>query len=226
MSEEKDKIKVAMESEQSQNKRVSTEILFVKKNEQNTNTSDMLDDTWTELSQDWQAQPTAKTDINALVKRTRKRTRQAKFVFALDIILALAIILFFFYGVYDGQWGEPTNIYAGLGGLAAGVFVYLETKIRVATWSHLCDSPEKAIDNAIAGSESALKYLLFSKISLLPLLPLLNWYIYAMSQTSDKTVWFAYLMANSLMLVIYLVVEFLHRKRKKEYCQLLQMKRL
>ncbi len=224
MSEEKDKIKMVVESEKSQGKSTSSETLFIRKNEHDIEESSVLDDAWTELTQDWQAQPTLKTDVDALVKRTRKRTRQAKLVFALDIFLALAIILFFFYGVYDGQWGEPTNIYAGLGGLAAGVFVYFETKIRITAWSHLCDSPEKAIDNAIAGSESAMKYLLFSKISLLPLLPLLNWYIYAMSQTSDKTVWFAYLMANSLMLVIYLVIEFLHRKRKKEYCELLQMK--
>jgi hypothetical protein len=226
MSEEKGKIKMVVESEQSQDKRASTETLFVRKNKQDTDRSNALDDTWTELTQDWQAQPTPKTDINALVMRTRKRTRQAKFVFALDIFLALAIILFFFYGVYDGQWGEPTNIYAGLGGLAAGIFVYFETKIRLATWSQLCDSPDKAIDNAIAGSESAMKYMLISKISLLPLLPLLNWYVYAMSQTSEKAVWFAYLMANSFMLAIYLVVEFLHRKRKKEYCQLLLMKSL
>lgn len=221
MNEDKDKINIALESEQPKSEDVSTETVFVRKNELGAETSD---DAWVELTQDWQAQPTPKTNISALVKRTRKRTRQAKLVFVLDITFALAILLFFFYGVYDGQWGEPTNIYAGLGGLAACIFVYFETKIRVAAWSHLCDSPEKAIDNAIAGSESAIKYLLFSKISLLPLLPLMNWYIYAMGKSSDKAAWMPYIMINGFILVVYLVVDLLHKKRKKEYKQLLLMK--
>lgn len=224
MSEENDKVNSTSESEQPQESKCYSENLHTQESEQNFETTDTLNDTWAALSQDWQSQPTPKADIVALVKRTRKRTWQAKLVYALDVTLTLAIVIFFFYGVYDGQWGEPTNIYAGLGGFAAVIFVYFETKIRIAAWSHLCDSPEKAIDNAIAGSESAMKYLLFSKFSLIPLLPLVNWYVYAMSQTSDKSVWIVYLMMNSFMFVVYLVVEILHRKRKKEYFQLLQMK--
>ena len=184
----------------------------------------VFDDAWAELSQDWQAQPTPKTDINALVKRTRRRTRGAKLCFALNIIATLGLLLVFLYGVFDGQLGGPVNTYLGLGGLISLIFVYFETKLRLATWSQLCDSPEKAIDNAIAGSESSMKYLWITKISFLPFLPLVNWFVYTVGQSSEKPLLTALLIANGFMLAMYLVVEYLHRKRKKEYLQLLSMK--
>lgn len=184
----------------------------------------VFDDAWAELSQDWQAQPTPKTDINALVKRTRRRTRGAKLCFALNITATLGLLLVFLYGVFDGQLGDPVNTYLGLGGLISLIFVYFETKLRLATWSQLCDSPEKAIDNAIAGSESSMKYLWITKISFLPFLPLVNWFVYTVGQSSEKPLLTAFLIANGFMLAMYLVVEYLHRKRKKEYLQLLSMK--
>ena len=189
-----------------------------------TKTSEILDGAWEELSQDWQAQPTPKTDIKALIKRTRRRTRGAKFCFALNIVATLGLLVAFLYGIYDGQWGEPVNIYIGLGGLISLIFIYFEAKIRIAIWSQLCDSPEKAIDHAIAGSESSMRYMWITKLSFLPFLPLVNWFVYTVSQTSDKAALPAYLIANGFMLVIYLIVDYLYRKRKKEYHQLLQMK--
>ena len=189
-----------------------------------TKSSEILDGAWEELSQDWQAQPTPKTDIKALIKRTRRRTRGAKFCFALNIFATLGLLVAFLYGIYDGQWGEPVNIYVGLGTLISLVFIYFEAKIRLATWSQLCDSPEKAIDHAIAGSESSMRYMWITKLSFLPFLPLVNWFVYTVSQTSDKAALPAYLIANGFMLVIYLIVDYLYRKRKKEYHQLLQMK--
>mgnify|MGYP000259434156 CR=1 FL=1 len=189
-----------------------------------TKSSEILDGTWEELSQDWQAQPTPKTDIKALIKRTRQRTRGAKFCFALNIFATLGLLVAFLYGIYDGQWGEPVNIYLGLGGLISLIFIYFEAKIRIALWSQLCDSPEKAIDHAIAGSESSMRYMWITKLSFLPFLPLVNWFVYTVSQTSDKAALPTYLIANGFMLVIYLIVDYLYRKRKKEYHQLLQMK--
>jgi hypothetical protein len=189
-----------------------------------TKQAEMLDDAWAELSQDWQTQPTQKTDISALIKRTRRRTRGAKFCFALNILATLGLVLAFLYGIFDDQLGDPVNTYIGLGGLISLIFVYFETKLRLATWSQLCDSPEKAIANAIAGSESSMKYMWITKISFLPFLPLVNWFVYTVGQTSEKPLLLAFLMANGFMLGMYAVVEYLHRKRKKEYQQLLQMK--
>lgn len=182
------------------------------------------DDRWAELTQDWQAQPTAKTDITALMKRTRRRTYGAKFCFALNIIATLGLFIAFLYGIYHGEFAEPFNIYLGLGSLLSVIFVYFETKIRLAIWSQLSNSPEKAIDNAIASSESSMKYMWFTKISFVPFLPLVNWFVYSESQANDKVALPAYLLINGFMLVVFIMVSYLHRKRKQEYQQLLQIR--
>jgi len=226
MSEENDNIKMTIEREQSPDERVSTEILMESKAEHQVDSSEVLDDAWAKLTQDWQAQPTPKTDINALVKRTRRRTQGAKFCFVLNIIATLGLLLAFLYGVYDGRWGEAINIYIGFASLFSIIFVYFETKIRVATWSQLCDSPEKAIDNAIASSESSMKYLWITKISFLPFLPLVNWFVYSESQANEKTGLPAYLMVNGFMLIVFVTVSYLHNKRKKEYQQLSQTEKV
>jgi hypothetical protein len=226
MNEENDKIKTTIGSEQSQRKPVSTETLLIQKEKPIEDSTEVFDDTWAELTQDWQAQPTIKADITALVKRTRRRTLGAKFCFALNILVTLGLLLVFSYGVYDGQWGEPVNIYIGLGSVLSIIFVYFEAKIRIATWSQLSDSPEKAIDNAIASSESSMKYMWITKVSILPCLPLLNWFVYTVGQTSDKAIFPAYLMANGIMLIIYIVADYLHRKRKREYQHLLQINKV
>jgi len=242
MSDEYDKVKMATESDQTQDKRVSTTTLMMRKKEPraepeeesnlerekelSSESNSVLDDTWAELTQDWQAQPTPTTDIIALMKRTRRRTYGAKFCFLLNIVTTLGLIIAFFYGLLYGIWGEAANIYLGLGSLLSIIFVYFETKIRVATWSQLCDSPEKAIENAIASSESSMKYMWITKISLLPFLPLVNWFIYSESQTSEKAVLPVYLVVNGFILAVYLVVSYLHRKRQREYQQLLQVKKV
>ncbi|MFT5812780.1 MAG: hypothetical protein ACI9VT_000517 [Psychroserpens sp.] len=224
MSEENDKIKVAIESEQSTSERVSLETLLAQREKQSTDAPELLDDTWAELTQDWQTQPTVKTDILALVKRTRRRTIGAKFCFALNIFATIALFITFLYGVYNGEWGEPINIYLGIFSLLLLIFVYFETKIRVTAWSQLSDSPEKAIDNAIASSKSSMQYMWITKISFLPFLPLINWFVHTSSQTSSKAVLPAYLIANGFMVIVYIVVDYLHRQRKQEYQELLKIK--
>lgn len=182
----------------------------------------ILDEQWLAISQDWQAQPVKKTDVSALLKQTKRRTQGAKVCFALNIIATLGLIIAFLYGVYDNQLGDPFNTYLGGGALLSIIFLYFETKIRLNTWRQLCDSPEKAIDNAISACQSSVKYMAMTKISFLPFLPLINWFIYEVGQQKDKNVFDGYLMANGFMLAMYVVVEYFHRKRKKQYEQLLK----
>ncbi|MGB1263452.1 MAG: hypothetical protein ACPG52_11110 [Cognaticolwellia sp.] len=223
MNDKNDKVNKAIDSEKSLNSCVSTKTQVGQEAELDVGSSKVLDDTWTELAQDWQAQPTPSTDILALVKRTKRRTQGAKLFFALNIIVTLGLVFAFLFGVYDGQWGEPFNIYIGLGSLLSIIFIYFETKIRITSWSQLSDSPEKAIDNAIASSKSSMKYMLISKVSILPFLPLLNWFVYTVDQTSDIAVLPAYLMSNGFLLVAYIVLDYLHRQRKQEYQHLKQL---
>ena len=95
MSEENDKIKMAIESEQSTSELASTETLMAQREKQRADTPELIDDAWAELTQDWQTQPTVKTDVLALVKRTRRRTIGAKFCFALNIVATIALFIAF-----------------------------------------------------------------------------------------------------------------------------------
>lgn len=179
-----------------------------------------LDDTWAELSQDWQSQPVPKTDIAALVKQTKRRTQGAKLCFALNITATLGLLIFFLYGVFHGKLGDPVNTYVGGGAFLSIIFVVLEIKIRLATWRQLCDSPEKAIENAIMACQSSVKYMVMTKLSFIPFLFLVNWFVYTVSQTEDKDLLTGLIFANGFMLLMYIFVDYLHRKRKKQYKQL------
>ena len=183
----------------------------------------VLDDTWAELSQDWQAQPTPKTDIQALLRQTRRRTYGAKFCFALNVIATLSLIVVFIYGLIDNQLGDPFNTYIGLGALISVFFVYFEIKIRAATWRQLCDSPDKAIENAVIACKSSMNYMRMTKYSFIPFLVLVNWFIFAIEETTEKSIIPPLLFVNGFMLVMFAIFEYLHRKRKKQYQQLLQL---
>lgn len=97
----------------------------------------ILDEEWDNLTQDWQSQPVEKTDINALVKQTRNRTLWAKSIYVLNIIATLSLLVSFGYGVFKDEFGTPWNTYFGVGGLLSCIFVYYETKIRLAVWSKI-----------------------------------------------------------------------------------------
>jgi len=183
-----------------------------------------FEQTWAELTQDWQAQPVPKTDIEQLLKRTRRRTNGAKFCFALNALVTLGLLIAFIYGVFAGQLGEPMNTYIGLGSLISIVLVFYEMKIRLAVWRSLCDSPSKAVDHAISACKSSMQYMVLTKVSTVPFFFLMNWFIYTIGKTSDKPLLMAYLFANGFLVVVYIATDYLHRKRRKEYQQLLVLK--
>ncbi len=179
-----------------------------------------LDEDWLNLSQDWQNQPFEKTDISKLVKKTKNRTLKAKLLLAINILFTLAVIGTLFIALYQGDWDKPTLAYLGFGSIGSIIFVYYEIKIRLSFWSHLCDSPDKAIANAIAGVESSINYLKLTKLSCYVFLPVVNYYLYVMSQTSDTPTWLPLLMTNSILLISWLISHWFHKKRLQERSQL------
>lgn len=180
-----------------------------------------LDEDWLLLSQDWQSQPYEKTDIQALLKRTKRRTLWAKSLLALDAVATVGLIIAFIVGLYRGSWGNVTIAYLGFGGLLSAVFVYYEVKIRQQTWQHNCDSPDKAVVNAIAGCRSSIKYVLLIKYSMWLVLPLVNAYSFSMSSESLKSPWPSLIAINTFVLVTWLISHFFHVKRNKELKQLM-----
>ncbi|MDG1752536.1 MAG: hypothetical protein P8I03_12885 [Thalassotalea sp.] len=179
-----------------------------------------IDEQWNSLTQDWQSQPVEKTDIQALLKQTKRRTAWAKTCLGLNIIATVGLFISFIYGIFKGEFGTPWNIYLGGGGFMSLIFVYYEVKIRAKTWSQISDSPDKAIENALAGCESSMKYMALTKWSCLPFGVLANWFVYSIGQQGDKPVLGAFIFINVFIAVMYLITELIHRKRKREFKKL------
>jgi hypothetical protein len=178
-----------------------------------------LDDNWLLLSQDWQTQPFEKTDIQAQVKQTKNRTFLAKSLLVLDVIATLGIFIALLVGLYQGDWGVATISYLLFGFITSVIFVYYEIKIRLRIWQHSCDSPDKAVENAILGVESSIKYTKLIKLSCWVLLPVANWYVYVMIQESEKSPWPPFLVMNSFIIVMWFITHWFYLKRKKELKQ-------
>ncbi len=185
--------------------------------------SSILDEQWLTLTKDWQAQPFEKTDIQALLKQTKRRTLWAKSLLTLDVVATIGMLIAFCIGLYQGDWKNATLVYIGVGGLLSAVFVYYEVKIRQQTWQHSCDSPDKAITNAIAGCKSSIKYVLLIKYSTWLVVPLVNVYIFAMVSESEKSPWPPFITVNLFVTAMWGVSHLFHLKRKKELKQLLSL---
>lgn len=185
--------------------------------------TDTIDQQWAALSQDWQAQPVAKTDIQALLKQTKRRTWWAKTCFSLNVLATIGLFVAFIVGVMNDEFGTHFNTYLGFGGLFSLIFVYYESKIRANAWRQISDSPDKAIENAITGCQSSMKYMSLTKWSCLPFGALANWLVYSVSQTENKSILGAFIFINAFITVMFLITEWLHRKRKKEYQQLMAL---
>ena len=182
--------------------------------------TNVLDEQWLSLSQDWQSQPYEKTDIQALLKQTKKRTLLAKSLLLIDAIATLGLIIALLVGLYQGDWGTATIAYLAFGAITSVVFVYYEIKIRLRIWKHSCDSPDKAVANAIAGVESSIKYIKLIKLSCWLLLPAVNWYIYAMIGETEQSPWQPFFVINMVIVSLWLVSHWFHKKRTKELSQL------
>lgn len=182
--------------------------------------ANILDEQWLTLSQDWQSQPYEKADIQALLKQTKKRTLLAKSLLAIDIIATVGLIIALVVGLYKGNWGTATIAYLAFGAITSVVFVYYEIKIRLRIWQHSCDSPDKAVANAIVGVESSIKYIKLIKLSCWLLLPAANWYIYAMISESEKSPWPPFFVINIVIVSLWSLSHWFHKKRAKELSQL------
>ena len=175
-----------------------------------------LDEDWLLLSQDWQTQPFEKTDIQALLKQTKNRTLLAKLLLILNIIATSGLIITLMVGLYQGGWDTATIAYLAFGCIGSLVFVYYEIKIRLRIWQQSCDSPDKAITNAISGIESSIKYIKLTKLSFWLLLPAVNCYLYVMFEASEKSPWPSFVIMNSAVAIGWFITHWFHLKRNEE----------
>ncbi|XQW84381.1 hypothetical protein ACOYR1_14750 [Thalassotalea piscium] len=179
-----------------------------------------LDKQWAELAEDWQNQPYQKTDINKLIKQTRRRVFTAKCCVALDIIGTIVIVIAFFIMLFSEDEELATLYYLGFGGIASIAFCIHTVRFRIQGWRQLSDTPDKAIVNAIANCQSSIKYAQVCKFSCYGLLPAVNWYLYEIAHTHDKALWPSLVFINVFVAALWGVSHYFLRKRQNELKQL------
>ncbi|NQZ82080.1 MAG: hypothetical protein HRT52_13785 [Colwellia sp.] len=219
-----EKSKTSMQSEQQKEALLDVTTIPIVKNGGDEKETSVLDEQWAAMRQDWQAQPVPKTDINVLLKQTKRRTLWAKTFLGLNVLFTIAVFIAFLIGLYDGEYGTPMNTYLGIASFGTAIFVYYEIKIRLQTWRQCCDSPDKAVDNAILACQSSIKYMILNKLSCIPFAITGNWFLVVMAEENDKSPLKGLLFINILLIVVYVVADKLHKKRKKEYQRLMSLK--
>ena len=179
-----------------------------------------LEDEWLAISEDWQSQPYEKVDMQSLLAQTKRKMNYSKAILAFDFFGTLILIVAAIYGYFIEQWETPTIIYLAVAGLLSIVFVYYEVKIRLASWRLFDINPENVIENAIAGCQSSIQYIMLVKLSCYGLMPLMNWYLVEIISMQEKAIVKPLVIANSLLIGMYLIAHYYHVKRKNELTQL------
>ena len=186
-----------------------------------TSPQDIFGDDWQTLTQDWQAQPYKKSDIDKLLKRTKRRTFWAKALIWLNVIATIFIIGMTFVIYFYNDAGIATVSYLGL---MSVVFVYYEIKIRKATWKRACESPERAVDNAIRSCTSSLRYIRLIKIFYWAFVVIIIVFTNELSKEIGESFWQMLIEMLILVAICYGVTHWFQRKRLAELARLKQMK--
>ena len=176
----------------------------------------VLDEQWAEMTQDWQSQPTTKTDIAKLLKQTKQRTVWAKLSLAADIIATLAIIGVAIFMWMSGSQDKLTIIYLGISGVLSVVFVFYVIKFRLSAWKVNCGSPDKAIKHAIAAGQSSLSYIKLLKLSCFVIWPFANWYVFTMAQQTEKPAVLGLVLTNAMFVTVWFITHKFYKKRVEE----------
>ena len=134
-----------------------------------------------------------------------------------------SFFIMFIYGFYAEKWSTASQVFLFCTGVGSTVYVYYEFKIRLSTWRQNCGSPEKAVENAIASCESSIKFIKLIKFSFWIMLPVMNWYLYAIINESEKSLLPPLIISNSIMVVTLLITHVFHKKRLKELSLLSQV---
>lgn len=180
-----------------------------------------IDEQWAALTQDWQDQPVEHTDVNALLKQTKRRTIKAKLLFGSNILATVGLLYSWLYGWLWGNWERPLVNYLGFGTVISIIFCYLEYKIRQKAWGNIDDTPDMAINNAIEGYYSSLNYIKLTKWSCLPFAVLANYHLYEVATEAEKSPVKGFIILNLFILVIYVITHAFGVKRQKELDSLL-----
>lgn len=175
-----------------------------------------LDDQWDDLVNDWQSQPYEKIDIDKLIKKLRRRTIIAKAMLVMDVIATLVL----FYGSYWMMKHEPddlpTIIYLSVGAIGSLIYTAILFKIRIQTWQLDASDPKQYFEKNISGVKGALKIAKLLKYCCYIMTPLINWYLWEVTQSSDKSLVMGFVFANAVIVLMYVGSHIYQRRREVE----------
>mgnify|MGYP000253230853 CR=1 FL=1 len=187
---------------------------------ENEQIDSVLDEQWSMLADDWQSQPTPKTDIDKLLKQTQRRTLWAKAIIAIDIVATIGILIGLLYVYRYHPEDTATFYYLVFGFIGSVIFCYFEIKIRLENWSLAEKSPSDAIKNAQNGCVYSIQYIKLIKISCYFMIVGGNWYVYEAALSADKSPWVGMGIISLFMVGMYAVSHWFEVKRKRELARL------
>ncbi len=191
-------------------------------NEIETNSVQPLDQQWQAIAQDWQQQEYKKTDLKALTRKTALRILKAKLIFAFDLLATLFIIIYFVVNINQIE-DKATFYYLLFAVIATPIYMFYSIKIRLASWRLGQGTPTLALNAAITACQSSIHYLQLLKLSSYLFIIPINWYIFALKTSSDKSIWPALVITNLILFVIYFIS---HRMQKKRLAELNKLQQL
>lgn len=191
-------------------------------NDIEANSEQPLDQQWQEIAQDWQQQEYKKTDIKALTKQTAARIFKAKLLFAFDLIATLFIVVYFAFN-FNNFEDKASFYYMAFAAIGTPIYMFYAIKIRRASWQLGQGTPSSALFAALAACRSSINYLQLLKFSSYIMFVAVNWYIYELGKTSEKSIWLAILLANIPIFLIYYISHRMQNKRLIELTKLQQL---
>ncbi|NQY34496.1 MAG: hypothetical protein HRT37_05935 [Alteromonadaceae bacterium] len=184
--------------------------------------SELLDEQWLALTEDWQSQPYDKVDIKVLFNKTRRRILGAKCLLALDLVATLAMIVFMIIGFISDSFDMATLYFLVFGVVSSIVYIAYTIYIRSGTWALSEQSPTDVISTAIVGYKSSLKFIRLIKVSTIGMFFGTNIYLVVMNQVHEKPIIGALLLINILMAVMYTGAHYYQVKRQEELAHMQQ----
>jgi hypothetical protein len=182
-----------------------------------------IDEQWDDLVSDWQTQPYEKVDIEKLIIQLRKRTLWAKILLGIDVLATI----FLFSACYWHATYEPedvaTIIYLGVGAVGSFFYTGLLFRIRLQTWKMDASDPKQYFDKTVNGINGALKLAKLLKYTCYFMVPMINWYLWEVSKTSEKNMLVGYIIANVFIFIMYVASHIYQRRREKELIRLSEL---
>ena len=106
------------------------------------------------------------------------------------------------------------------GGIRKSAEIFPLFRSRNGTWQLSNEKPQSIVESALHGYRSSLRFLKLLKVTNYTLFIALNITLYAISLSREKPILIPVLIANTVLVVLHIVVIAFQRKRQAELSQM------